>query len=219
MKLSKSSTRGLSSCLHNSFPLLLPTQLADCVCSPPVSIRSSCPMGPSSELIRNLAPDHIHPFLQLGLLFSFTTISVQSSKTQNTSSSSLKNSLSSSFNQSLLIKTALMYSYGKSSVVYLVITPCIGANKHSVFALGGSSLNIAQCHYGSENSAEQMLCFKTLGPWCKQHTNTHTNLLQLEAVAAEFLSYLGFCVICDFGLLCQLPLQTCRAEVAPAGWS
>lgn len=36
---------------------------------------------------------------------------------------------------------------------------------------------------------------------------------------AEFVSYLGFCVICDFGLLCRLPLQTCRAEVAPAGRS
>ena len=66
-----------------------------------------------------------------------------------------------------------MYNFGKSSVVHSVIMPCIGAKKHSVFAPGDSSLNIAQCHYGSENSAEQMLCFKTLGPWCKQHTNTH----------------------------------------------
>lgn len=41
---------------------------------------------------------------------------------------------------------------------------------------------------------------------------------------AEFLYFLGFCVICDLGLLCQLPLHTCKAEVAPArrswaGWA
>lgn len=43
-------------------------------------------------------------------------------------------------------------------------------------------------------------------------------------LAAEFLYFLGFCVICDLGLLCQLPLHTCKAEVAPArrswaGWA
>lgn len=38
----------------------------------PVFIWSSCPIGPSSELIRNLAPDHIHPYLQQGLLLLIT---------------------------------------------------------------------------------------------------------------------------------------------------
>lgn len=55
---------------HSDFvPFPLPTQSAVWGFSSPVFMRSCGHMGPSSKLIRNLAPDRIHPCIKLSLLF------------------------------------------------------------------------------------------------------------------------------------------------------
>lgn len=71
-----------------------------------------------------------------------------------------------------------------------------------------SSLSTAHSH-DSENSAEQMLCFKTLGL---------THILRVVCVCVRRAKF-SVWFVRDFGLLWHLPLQTCRAEVDPSGRS
>lgn len=61
---------------------------------------------------------------------------------------------------------------------------------------------------------------RTLITAAHRQKRTHKNSVAGSSCGRVFLPYSGFCVICDFGLLCQLPLQTlqgwggsCRTEL------